>query len=53
MREIMSLSGAKIVISPRGEYTDGNTNRTVTITGSPHSAQTAHLYVTQKLQQQV
>jgi len=51
MREIMSLSGAKITISPRGEYAEGTTNRIVTITGTPLAAQTAHIFCTQKLQQ--
>lgn len=51
MREIMSLSGAKISISPRGEYSDGTTNRVVTITGSPFCAQTAHSFCAQKLNQ--
>jgi hypothetical protein len=46
MREIMSLSGAKIVISPRGD-----TTRLVTITGNPANAQAAHMLVTQKLNQ--
>lgn len=50
MREIMSLSGAKVVVSPRGDYVDGTTNRIVTITGTPSSAQAAHMFVSQKLQ---
>lgn len=50
MREIISLSGAKVVVSPRGEYVEGTTNRLVTITGSPTAAQTAHLFITQRLQ---
>lgn len=51
MREIMSLSGAKINVSTRGEFAESNANRIVTITGTPASAQTAHLFVSQKLQQ--
>lgn len=52
MREIMSLSGAKITISTRGEPVEGSTtNRIVTITGTPLAAQTAHIFCTQKLQQ--
>jgi len=51
LREIMSLSGARITVSPRGEYEEGTTNRIVTIVGSPASTQTAHLYVQQKLNQ--
>lgn len=53
MREIMSLSGAKITVSSRedAKTTDGEiANRTVTITGSPTAAQTAHAFITQKLQ---
>ncbi len=50
MREIISLSGAKVVVSARGEYVAGTTNRIVTITGSPTAAQTAHLFITQRLQ---
>jgi len=53
MREIMSISGAKIVVSSRDEAkgADGEVgNRTVTITGTPQAAQTAHIFITQKLQ---
>lgn len=54
MREIMSLSGAKVVVSPRDASvvgSDGTTkNRIVTISGTPSCAQTAHMLVTQKLQ---
>jgi RNA-binding protein Nova len=49
MREIIALSGAKVVVSPRGECTEGTTNRIVTITGTPTAAQTAHLFITQRL----
>lgn len=49
MREIISLSGAKVVVSPRGEYVEGTTNRLLTITGTPTCAQTAHLFITQRL----
>lgn len=52
MREIMSLSGAKVVVSPRGEFVEGTSNRLVTITGAPSCAQTAHYFVSQKLQVQ-
>jgi RNA-binding protein Nova len=54
LREIMSLSGAKVTVSNRDEAKtpDGQIeNRTITITGSPTCAQTAHVYITQKLQQ--
>jgi len=51
MREIMSISGAKVAVSPRGTPSEGNNMRTVTITGTPAHAHTAHSLVTQKLQQ--
>lgn len=50
MREIISLSGARVALSSRGEFVEGTTNRLVTITGSPVCAQTAHMFITQKLQ---
>jgi RNA-binding protein Nova len=49
MREIISLSGANVVVSKRGDYVEGTTNRLVTITGPPTCAQTAHLFITQRL----
>lgn len=49
MREIISLSGAKVIVSARGEFAEGTRNRIVTITGSPTSAQSAHLFITQRL----
>ena len=51
MREIMSLSQAKVVVSPREEVAEGSTDRQVTITGSPYNAQTAHHFILQKLKQ--
>jgi len=50
MREIISLSGAKVVVSGRNEFVDNTTNRLVTITGSPANAQAAHLFITQRLE---
>mmetsp|Transcript_21980 Transcript_21980/g.30193 ORF Transcript_21980/g.30193 Transcript_21980/m.30193 type:complete len:345 (-) Transcript_21980:308-1342(-) len=50
MREIISLSGAKVVVSGRGEYVEGTTNRLVTITGAPSCAQAAHLFITRRLE---
>ena len=44
---MVSLSGAKITVSAREESTDGN--RTVTITGSPTAAQTAHAFCNEKI----
>jgi len=49
INEIISLSGAKVTVSKRGEYVEGTNNRLVTITGSPAAAQTAHTLVMQKL----
>jgi len=49
LREMTSLSGAKIVISAREDSRDGN--RVVTITGDPVSAQNAHLFCTEKIRQ--
>lgn len=51
LNEIVQLSGAKIVVSKRGDYIEGTTNRLVTITGSPPSAQTAHTLIIHKLRQ--
>jgi len=51
LREMMGLSGAKIMISPRGDYPNSDNNRVVTITGTPQAAQTAHYFCTQKLAQ--
>jgi hypothetical protein len=50
MREIISLSGAKVNVSGRNEFVEGTTNRLVTITGSPACAQAAHLFITQRLE---
>ncbi|KAJ1429448.1 hypothetical protein B484DRAFT_328934 [Ochromonadaceae sp. CCMP2298] len=50
LREIISLSGARVSVSGRGEFMEGTNNRVVTITGTPGSAQTAHLFINQRLQ---
>jgi RNA-binding protein Nova len=50
MREIISLSGAKVNVSGRNEFVEGTNNRLVTITGSPQCAQAAHLFITQRLE---
>jgi len=50
MREIISLSGATVVVSARGEYVEGTTNRLVTISGAPSCAQAAHLFITRRLE---
>lgn len=49
LREIIALSGARVTVSKREERGAG-TNRTVTITGSPAATQSAHLFVTQRLE---
>eukprot|EP01039_Chlorochromonas_danica_P008472 gene8472-9338_t len=51
LNEMHSLSGAKILVSKRGEYVEGTTNRLVTIVGPPANAQTAHTLVLNKLRQ--
>jgi len=50
LREITSLSGAKVNVSGRDEFVEGTTNRLVTITGSAQCAQAAHMYITQRLE---
>jgi RNA-binding protein Nova len=52
MREIMGISGAKVELSARGEFAEGTRNRIVTITGVPSCAQVAHMFITQKIEQQ-
>jgi len=49
MREMITLTGASIVISKREDSTDGN--RTITITGEPAAAQNAHVFCTEKIRQ--
>lgn len=49
MREIISLSGAKVNVSGRNEFVEGTNNRIVTITGSPQCTQAAHVFITQRL----
>jgi hypothetical protein len=47
----MRLSNAKVLVSSRLDMKEeSGGNRTVTITGSPGSAQTAHLLITHKLE---
>jgi hypothetical protein len=38
------------VFACRGDHSDGNTNRVVTITGPAANAQTAHMLISQRLQ---
>lgn len=47
--EIQSLSGAKVSVSPRGEFLPGTTNRSITISGSMTSAQMAQFFINNKL----
>jgi RNA-binding protein Nova len=47
LREMTSLSGAKISISPREESVDNN--RVITITGEPMAVQNASIFCTEKL----
>jgi len=49
LKEIMSLSGAQITLSKRGEYIEGTADRILTIEGSPANAQTAHTLISNKL----
>lgn len=51
LREMISLSGAKIEVSTRAEFAKGSDDRMVTITGTPSCAQTAHLFCIEKLKQ--
>lgn len=47
--EIQSLSGAKVSVSPRGEFVAGTTNRIVSIVGTFQSAQMAQFFINNKL----
>jgi len=49
MREMITLTGASIVVSKREDSKDGN--RTITITGEPAAAQNAHVFCTEKIRQ--
>eukprot|EP01038_Epipyxis_sp_PR26KG_P006793 gene6793-9306_t len=51
LSNIISLSGAKVKLSKRGDYVEGTTNRLVTITGTPACAQTAHTLIVHKIKQ--
>lgn len=51
LREMAQLSGAKIEVSVRPEFASGTDDRVVTITGTPHAAQTAHAFCIEKLKQ--
>lgn len=47
--EIQSLSGAKVSVSPRGEFVAGTNNRIVSIVGTFQSAQMAQFFINNKL----
>lgn len=49
--EIISLSGADVKLSKRGEFIEGTTNRLVTIVGTPMCARTAQTLVLHKIKQ--
>ena len=49
MAEITRCTGAKITVSRKGDFIQGTKNRSVTITGTPNAAQTAHQYIAEKL----
>mmetsp|Transcript_21524 Transcript_21524/g.59085 ORF Transcript_21524/g.59085 Transcript_21524/m.59085 type:complete len:334 (+) Transcript_21524:210-1211(+) len=49
IKELMSISGASIKVSQRGEVVPGTTNRIVTISGNPVAANYAHMLVLQKV----
>jgi RNA-binding protein Nova len=49
IKELMSLSGASIKVSQKGEVVPGTTNRIVTISGNPVAANYAHMLVLQKV----
>lgn len=51
LREIQRQSGAKIVMSRRGEYIPGTQSRSVSLEGSAASVQAAQMLITQKIQQ--
>lgn len=53
LAEIVSLSGAKINVSNRGEFVAGSNNRLVTIVGPPACAQTAHTLVMHRIKMQI
>ncbi len=52
MREISTLSGARLAVSNRDEVVAGTApgNRLVTITGTPSQAQTAHALITRRME---
>ena len=51
LKELQSQSGARIIISKRGEYAPGTQNRVVTIDGPAYCAELARNMVTVKVQQ--
>lgn len=49
LREIISLSGAKVTISNKGEYAEGTTDRIVTVKGNIATAHCAATFIHHKL----
>ena len=49
LREIVSLSGAKVTISNKGEYAEGTTDRIVTVKGNISTAHCAATFIHHKL----
>jgi RNA-binding protein Nova len=49
LREIVSLSGAKVIISNKGEYAEGTTDRIVTVKGNISTAHCAATFIQHKL----
>lgn len=50
LREIQRQSGAKLVMSRRGEFIPGTTSRSVTISGPMMAVQNAQMMISQKIQ---
>jgi predicted PilT family ATPase len=50
IREIISISGATVEISKRGEFAEGTTSRIITIKGTAKSTQAAHSLITQRME---
>lgn len=50
--EIQQISGANIQISKKGIFAPGTRNRIVTITGNPHSINTATYLIEQRIQEE-
>jgi len=49
--EFARFSGARIHFSPKDDFVEGTTNRTIAITGDMNATKTAYFLVTQKIEQ--